>query len=197
MLMNFWKNFNIQPGGWLLLALIYFFGDLDGLVVVLGNVLFHEAGHLLLLRRYKVYIRSITMNITGLCIHYNGLFLTPKREFFVALAGPALGLGVSVLTSVLGNLFHHEGLLLFAGVGFVLSGFNLLPAKPLDGWRMLSAIRPNSANSVSVITATLVLFTGLYIMLMGYGTAVAFMGIVLLMQDAKLSVRQTHYAFSH
>lgn len=195
--MNYWKKFNIQPGGWLLLALIYFFGDLGGVVVVLGNVLFHEAGHLLLLRRYKVYVRYMTMDITGLCIHYNGLFLTPKREFMVALGGPALGLSVSILASVLGNLIQHEGLLLFAGVGFVLSGFNLLPAKPLDGWRMLSALKPSSAGLVSVITATGVLVLGLYIMLMGYGTAVAFMGIVLLMQDAKVSLHQTHYVFSH
>lgn len=181
------QKFTIEPGGWLLLALLYFFGDGEGLLVILGNVAVHEAGHLLMLRRFGVYIRGITFDLTGLCIQYNGLYLTPRREFLAAAAGPGAGLLAALLTSVAGNLLHGDVLLLFAGAGIVLSMFNLLPAKPLDGWRILSILWPAAAEAVSVLTAMGVLVVGLYLMYMGYGIALACMGILLLMQDGAIS----------
>ena len=176
------RKIEIRPGGWLLLALLNFFGDWESLLAVLGSVAVHEAGHLLMLRRYRVHVRSITFDLTGLCIHYNGLWLTPRREFLAAAAGPALGLGAAVAASLLGNLLQNEFLLLFAGAGAVLSSFNLLPARPLDGWRMLRALCPGLADTVSLCTALGVLALGLYAMARGYGTALAFMGILLLTQ---------------
>jgi len=165
------------------LALLYFFGDIEGLVVVLGNVAIHEGGHLFMLRRFGVYIREISFDMTGLCIRYNGLYLTRRREFLAAAAGPVSGLGMSVLVSLIGNLLHNDSLLLFAGAGVVLSVFNLLPARPLDGWRMLNAFWPTGAHIIGECTGVMVLLGGLYAMYRGWGTALAFMGIVLLVQE--------------
>ncbi|MBP3654072.1 MAG: hypothetical protein J6J04_01390 [Oscillospiraceae bacterium] len=192
-MMKYLRLLEIQPGGWLLLSLLLFFGDWQGLIVILGNVLLHETGHVLMLQRFRVHIRRITFDLTGLCICYNGWLLTPVKEFLCAAAGPCVGLIMSVLASLLGNLFHSEMLLLFAGAGVVLSGFNLLPARPLDGWRMLNALNPVLAAGVSTLTAVLILVTGIGLMAAGYGTALAFMGIILLMQDPPTGKRRLLY----
>lgn len=174
--------FQMEPGGWLLLSFLYFFADAEGLLVVLGNILVHEYGHLLALRRFRARIRGIRFGLTGLCIDYHGLYLSHTQQMLASLAGPAAGLSVAVLASILGNLLDAELLQLFAGVGVALNGFNLLPAKPLDGWGALHTICPRLAERVSAVTAGLVLAAGLYLMLRGFGTALAFMGLALVMQ---------------
>lgn len=181
--MKYLRLLEIQPGGWLLLSLLFFFGDLELLVVILGCVAVHEAGHLMALEHFRIRVRSITLDLTGLCICCNDRFMSRGVQILTAAAGPALGLAVGILASVLGNIFRWESLALFAGGNVVLAAFNLLPAKPLDGWRMLHAVFPRVVQVVSGCTALLVMCVGLYVMRKGYGTALALFGVILLLQD--------------
>ena len=175
-------HFTMEPGGWLLLSLIYFLTDAEGLAVILANAAVHEFGHLLMLRHFRVYIRRVRFTVTGLCIDYQGLYLRRWQSVLVSLAGPAAGLSVAVLASLLGNLLGSQSLLLYAGAGLVLNGFNLLPARPLDGWGAVHALAPGIAEHLSAATAFAVLLLGLYLMHAGFGTALAFMGLALMGQ---------------
>lgn len=180
--MTYIRQLTIAPGGWLLLALLYFFLDLRVLLVVMCAAAVHEAGHLFMLRRYRVELRSICLDMSGLCIRCGRGCLTPRAQFMIAAGGPLLGLLVSGGASVLGNLAQSRTLLLFAGAGAALSVFNLLPAPPLDGWRMLRAMCPRRADAVGTLAAVGVLIAGLGAMYRGWGTALALMGILLLLR---------------
>ena len=177
------KGFRVAPGGWLLLSVLCFFLDVPSLLVVAGNVYIHEMGHLWMLRRMGVYIRELVLSATGLCIVCNTALLSRRREFLCALAGPLFGIASALIVSAAGNLGNNDFLKLFAGAGVILSVFNLMPVAPLDGYRMLRAATPGWAPYVSTLTALLMLVVGLWLMVRGFGTGFAFLGLYLVLRD--------------
>ena len=183
-MMKYFELLEIRPGGWLLLSLLYFFLDADLLFVVFVCAVIHEYGHILMLELFRVRIRDITMELTGFTISYQSHYLYGIQLFLVAAAGPMLGLLAAVLFSFAGNLLKNDMLLLLAGSNLALSLFNLLPAKPLDGWRMIQAAIPAAAQIISVCTAFCVLTVGIFLMYAGYGTVFPMMGILLFLQEA-------------
>ena len=181
---KYFRVFEIMPGGWLMLSILFFFADLDEFLIVVCSVVIHEMGHLFALEHFRVPVRRITLEATGVTICYNSFLVYGVRELMTALAGPIFGVLASGLFSCMGEMFHSERMYLLAGCNLVLSAFNLLPAKPLDGWRCLYALFPRFAQVISVCTSILVLCVGLWVMYAGYGTALAVMGIILLLQDS-------------
>ena len=181
--MKLLRKIEIHPGGFLLLSILVLFLEAPVLAVLLGNVLLHELGHIYMLDHYGVFIRKIYVEFTGLCIQCNFDWLPRRGGFLCAAFGPIFGLCGALLASFLGNLLSSDFLLLFAGTGVVLSLFNLLPVKPLDGWRMLHAIFPDGAKIVGNVCAVIILCVGIYVMIAGRGTALAIMGIFFLLQD--------------
>jgi len=180
--MKYLKLIEIQPGGWILLSLLCFFLDLEMFLIVLCCIVIHESGHLMLLELFGIRVRRITLDFTGFTIHFHSSCLFGIRECITAAAGPVFGLSAAVLFSLLGNMVQNEHLLMLAGGNAVLSAFNLLPCRPLDGWRILQAIFPGAAEVISFCTAFLVLAVGVFLMYAGYGTTLALMGILLIMQ---------------
>lgn len=176
-------RFEITAGGYLLLALLVFMLDAQLLLILLGNVCIHEGGHLWMLRRCGAYVRRVTLSGSGLCIRCSTYSLSARRMLLCAGAGPFAGMLGAVTVSLLGYYLSNPACYLFSGVGVVLSVFNLLPAKPLDGWQMLRAVSPVLANRVSVLTSVLAMCGGLTMMYLGYGTVFAMMGIFLLLQN--------------
>ena len=174
---------DIRPGGVLMLALLYFFGDLRILTALLGSITVHELGHALALRIFGARVRRIRVDVTGLCMDYHGLRLTGGEEFISAAAGPLMGAMAAWGASFLGNWYGNDFLLLFAGASLALTAFNLIPAKPLDGWRMLRAVAPQTAETAGVLAASATLFVGLWCMKTGYGPGLAVMGVILLLYD--------------
>lgn len=176
-------RWDIRPGGVLLLALLYFFGDLQILAALLGSIAVHEGGHALALRTFGARVRRVRVDVTGFCMDFHGLRLTRGQECVSAAAGPLAGGLTAWLLSFLGNWYGSAFLLLFAGTSLVLTVFNLIPAKPLDGWRVVSALFPRAAETVSLAAGSVTLFAGLWFMKAGYGPGLAVMGVILLLYD--------------
>jgi Zn-dependent protease/CBS domain-containing protein len=107
-----------------------------------GSILLHELGHALQARREGIEIEGITLWLFGGVARFNGMFESPGAEFRIAIAGPAVTLVLAAVLIGLGSLAELpsavEGVVFWLGyINVVLLAFNLLPAQPLDGGRVL------------------------------------------------------------
>jgi Zn-dependent protease/CBS domain-containing protein len=112
--------------------------------VFFGTLLLHELGHAVTAKREGMEIDGITLWVFGGVAKFRGHFPSAGAEFRIAIAGPAV-------TLVLGALFLAVSLLVplpsavdgtlhwLGYINLVLLAFNLLPAFPLDGGRVLRA----------------------------------------------------------
>ena len=125
-------------------SLTYWSMGAAGALGMFASIVFHELCHSLVARRFGLPMRGITLFIFGGVAEMDDEPPSPKAEFFMAIAGPAssilLGLfGYTVITAggswlpapVVGVLEY------LMAINFVLAGFNLVPAFPLDGGRVL------------------------------------------------------------
>lgn len=132
-------------------------------LAIFACVILHEAGHALTGRRYGVETKDITLLPIGGLARMQRMPTHPMQEFLIAIAGPAVnvviaavlsifvlvGYGVGVFTSPpgLGTPF----LVNLMWVNVILVAFNVLPAFPMDGGRMLRALL---ATRISYLRAT-------------------------------------------
>jgi Zn-dependent protease/predicted transcriptional regulator len=132
-------------------------------------VVLHEFGHALTARRFGVDTRDIILSPIGGVARLDRLPEDPLHEFFVAVAGPAVNVGISLTLSVFPmvisshsrdkfynfflSLFYPNSNVFAVGLSpmdyflfgliflnIVLAVFNLLPAFPMDGGRVLRAL---------------------------------------------------------
>ena len=113
------------------------------------GVLLHELGHSWTARRYGVTITSITLWIFGGMAHMEDLPEDWDVELYVALAGPAMSVLVGVACYALLFVLPAQPILVFvvgslAVINVVLAVFNLVPAFPMDGGRVLRALLARS-----------------------------------------------------
>lgn len=127
--------------------------------VFFGTLLLHELGHAVTAKREGIKIDGITLWVFGGVAKFRGRFPSAGAEFRIAVAGPAvtLLLGTLFLTvSVLVPLPPAvDGTLHWLGyINLVLLAFNLLPAFPLDGGRVLRAALWQRTGDEHVATRT-------------------------------------------
>ena len=110
-------------------------------IVFFGSILAHEFGHALVARRFGVNTESIDLWALGGVARLDREPPTPRADGLIAIAGPAV-------SAVLAIAFIGSGLALSSdllfGIGFLnalLAVFNMLPGAPLDGGRVVRAIR--------------------------------------------------------
>lgn len=116
-------------------------------VGLLVTVLAHELGHAVVARRAKLQVDGITLSWIGGITRIEGEASSPAVEAAIAAIGPLVSLAVGGALLGLRELLTHAGAsrLAVAAVGWlaviniVLAVFNLLPAAPLDGGRILHA----------------------------------------------------------
>lgn len=112
-----------------------------------GSLILHELSHSLVARRFGVKITGITLFIFGGVAELEKEPPSAKSEFWIAIAGPMMSLflgGVALaVSSIIQSLgLSQAGAVLFSYLGLinlVLAGFNLIPAFPMDGGRILRA----------------------------------------------------------
>jgi Zn-dependent protease len=122
----------------------YFGMAIVAALLFFASLLLHELGHAVRARREGMQIDGITLWLFGGVAKFRGMFPSAGTEFRVAIAGPvvsvALGI-VFVLVAIAVDLGRAvDGVATWLGyINLVLAGFNLLPAQPLDGGRLLHA----------------------------------------------------------
>lgn len=136
---------------------------LSGIIFILALftiVVLHEFGHAMMARRFGVQTRDITLLPIGGVARLDRMPEDPKQELAIAIAGPAVNVLLAVLFfSVLAMERQFSGAQPIAGVGnhflwnlvqinVVLAVFNLLPAFPMDGGRVLRALLAIRMNYV-------------------------------------------------
>lgn len=126
----------------------YWIMGFAGAIGLLVSIVFHELWHSLVARRYGIPMRGITLFIFGGVAEMTKEPPSPKAEFFMAVAGPASSIvlgGALIAAFFLGASAGWPrsvtGVVSYLGyLNFILAGFNLLPAFPLDGGRVLRSI---------------------------------------------------------
>lgn len=140
----------------------YAFGTIAALVFF-TTILAHELAHSYLALRYGVKIKSITLMVFGGVSAMEELPRRPGQEWRMSFAGPLtslmIGIGSYALMLVVRLLESDSTIIqgteillgLMAVYNFLLAGFNMIPAFPMDGGRVLRAY---FASKMSYIEAT-------------------------------------------
>lgn len=108
-------------------------------------ILLHELGHSLTAKKFGFNVKEIILFVFGGVSVISNLPKKPYQEFLIAIAGPIVSFILAILFFLLsfltaeGSIFY--GLLNSLAVGNLILGiFNLIPAFPLDGGRILRAL---------------------------------------------------------
>ena len=124
----------VSPGAPALLAVFVWLSSPEVLGAVLLAALCHELGHYAALRRRGGWVRAVRISALGAEMQVAGR-MSYGGELLAAAAGPVSNLLLAAALGLLGRWW--EPMYLFAGAQLVLGAFNLLPALPLDGGRIL------------------------------------------------------------
>jgi Zn-dependent protease len=128
----------------ILLAVAFFaFGGALGVFVVglaFASVLLHELGHALVARHLGVPVSGIELSFFGGAAKMTDVPRTSRDEIAIAAAGPIVSLVLAGIGLGLGLATHSPWVSLVGWINLVIAGFNLIPALPMDGGRILRAL---------------------------------------------------------
>jgi Zn-dependent protease/predicted transcriptional regulator len=158
----------------------YWIMGVAGAVGLFLSIVFHELWHSLIARRFGLNMRGITLFLFGGVSEMADEPPSPKAEFFLAVAGPlsSVGLAAVLLASSFllrgqGPMTPVTGVLNYLGfLNLVLAGFNLIPAFPLDGGRVLRAVLWGTWNDIRRATRVASSIGA------GLGAGLMFLGVV-------------------
>lgn len=163
-------------------------GSVLFLLALFACVTLHEYGHALTARAFGIPTLSITLYPVGGVARLASMTRNPKEELLIALAGPAVNVAIAILllpavaAGGLSAMAAPEAVVLNNGTSFLLKlllanvalvVFNLLPAFPMDGGRVLRALlafggdyakATHIAARVGQVFAVLFVVAGLFFM---------------------------------
>jgi len=126
----------------------YWWMGIAGAVGLFFSIIFHEFSHSLVARQFGLPMKGITLFIFGGVAEMESQPKSPKVEFLMAIAGPISSIFLGSLLYFIRSAGQTMGwskplngvLQYLMVINFILAGFNLLPAFPLDGGRILRSI---------------------------------------------------------
>lgn len=169
-------------------------------IVIFSSVLFHEYGHVFMSQRHNVGVGKVMIFAMGAWALLDPYAITGRldKQFWISLAGPAASFVLATLFFLLNVIFPNAIFHYFFIINIMFGVFNLLPAYPMDGGRILNSILSKrigyvrgleySANISYVIAG----IGGLLALINGYVWLVVMAGLVAYM--AYREKEQTLYA---
>lgn len=149
------------------------------LVVLFASVTVHELSHSLLARRLGLTVRDIVLLPIGGVSEIEAIDTTPKIETRVAIAGPlsSIVLGIVLLLLAIASgasiwppaLYAGSWLTRIGWLNLLLAAFNLLPALPMDGGRVLRSLLARRSGKVRATQISAVVAIVLGVGMIGYG----------------------------
>lgn len=146
----------------LLLGVVFMWmGGVAGLVVVaiaFGSVLLHELGHAVVARRLGVNVSGIELHFFGGAAKMIEMPRSANHEIAIAAAGPLVSLVLAGLGLGIGAMAGSWFVAVIGWINLTIALFNLIPALPMDGGRILRAFLTRHmdfvrATDVSVMVA--------------------------------------------
>jgi Zn-dependent protease len=142
----------------------YWAAALIAAVLFFASLLAHEVSHAVVARRYGIPVRSITLWLFGGVAQLGGDALSPGADFRIAAVGPGVSFAlVGVFAAVEAGMSAAGVTGLVAAVpawlwriNLLLAVFNLIPAAPLDGGRILRSgiwAKSHDRNRATVLAA--------------------------------------------
>jgi Zn-dependent protease/CBS domain-containing protein len=127
---------------------MYWMMGLVGAAGLFLSIIFHEFCHSMMARRYGMPMKGITLFIFGGVAQMEDEPPSPKAEFMVAIVGPLSSLAIGLIFYGIYIFGKNAGLPepvngvvgYLAFINGILAGFNIIPAFPLDGGRVLRSI---------------------------------------------------------
>ena len=137
----------------------YWWMGIFGAIGLFFSIIFHELSHSLVARNFGLPIKGITLFIFGGVAHMEEEPPSAKAEFLMAIAGPVSSVVLGIIFYILRTAGKVTWPLPVTGVlgylafiNWILSGFNLLPAFPLDGGRVLRSVLWKWKNNIGWAT---------------------------------------------
>ena len=143
-----------------LMGLYFVAGVLAKGLLIFGLVLFHELAHTLAAKYYGVRVIDVEiLPFGGVARLGSEMSVEPGKEIAIALAGPLSNLLLIAVAMGLRNygIWSEELGPFFLQINLMLAFFNLLPALPLDGGRILrSLLSPQVGVAQATLTASVI-----------------------------------------
>lgn len=154
MRLGFYRGIEIRINpAFLGLCLIYAWLGISEVLWAILALIFHEAGHMLAAVWCGLELSKVELFPLGGEISTEGLVGDqPYKEITVALAGPLVSLFLAGLTYIMERNLGISELSFFVQFSLILGVFNLWPALPLDGGRILRALL---SKEIGVRSATI------------------------------------------
>ena len=126
----------------------YWFMGAVGALGLFFSIIFHEISHSLIARKFGISMKGITLFIFGGVAEMTEEAPDAKAEFWMAIVGPASSLLLGAMFFAIWRYGESAGwpvpavgvLFYLAWINVALAVFNLIPAFPLDGGRLLRAV---------------------------------------------------------
>jgi Zn-dependent protease/CBS domain-containing protein len=174
----------VQPG---LSTWAYVVAGIASALLLLVSLLVHELAHAIVARRNGIEVSGITLWLLGGVAELRGEPRSAGADLRIAVVGPLASLAVGgvfaiaavVASAATGPGLGVETLAYLAGINGILAVFNLVPAAPLDGGRVLRAFlwwRRGDRTSAAVIAARAGRAFGFILIALGFIQFVAGVG---------------------
>jgi len=159
------------------------------LFMLFGSVILHELGHALMGQVFGVRTREILLTPIGGIAMLDRALDNSRAEIWIAIAGPIVNFILVVLALLLMFISNASWISYFIMVNIMLGVFNLIPAFPMDGGRILRALlakkygyRKATLAALKVSKVFGVLFIGVGIF---YSIMLSIIGIFLLLTSSR------------
>ncbi|MGQ3686011.1 MAG: site-2 protease family protein [Candidatus Loosdrechtia sp.] len=134
----------------------YWWMGIFGALGLFASIIFHEFWHSIIARKYGLPMKGITLFIFGGVAEMDDEPPNAKTEFLMSIAGPLSSVFLGFLFFGIKLLIPADGILVpiravisyLSYINLILAAFNMLPAFPLDGGRVLRSVLWKLKNNI-------------------------------------------------